>query len=59
MQTAKESAIQLIDNLPDTVTTNDILKELYVKQKIEAGLQASEKGQITSQDEIVKRYKSR
>lgn len=32
MQTAKDSAKSLIEQLPDTATLNDIMYELYVKQ---------------------------
>jgi hypothetical protein len=39
MQTAKQAAKQLIDHLPDQVTWDDIMYELYTKQKIEQGLQ--------------------
>ena len=57
MQTAKDYAKQLIDSLPDTATTNEILKVLYVNHKIERGFDASDEGKITSQDKVVKRYK--
>jgi len=58
MQNAKESAKHLIDRLPDTATTNDILRALYAKQKIERGLEASCEDKVTSQDEVVKRFKA-
>ena len=41
MLTAKETAKQVIDRLPEQATWDDILYELYVKQKIEAGLAAA------------------
>ena len=44
MQTAKEAARHLIDRLPDQATWEDIMYELYVKQKIEAGPKAVEEG---------------
>jgi len=37
MSTAKQAAKQIIDQLPDQATWDDIMYELYVKQKIEAG----------------------
>ncbi len=56
MQNAKDTARQLIDQLPDTATYNDIMYELYVKQKIEQGVQDSRDGRITSHEEVKKRY---
>jgi predicted transcriptional regulator len=54
MATPKEAAKQLIDHLPDQATWNDIMYELYVKQKIEAGLKATEQGR-TLPHELAKR----
>jgi len=42
MATTKESAKHLIEHLPDNVSWDDIMYELYVKQKIEKGMQAIE-----------------
>jgi predicted transcriptional regulator len=51
MQTAKESARQLIDHLSDKASWDDIMYELYVKQKIEAGLKAADEGRTVSHEE--------
>lgn len=56
---AKEQAIRLIDHLPDQATFNDIMYELYVKQKIEAGLQAAEEGKTIPHEEVKKRLLNR
>jgi hypothetical protein len=40
MQTAKQAAKQIIDHVSDQATWDDIMYELYVKQKIEKGLKA-------------------
>lgn len=40
MTTAKDGARELIENMPDEASWDDIMYELYVKQKIDAGLQA-------------------
>lgn len=56
MQTAKDSAKHLIDTLPDTATTSDILRELYVRQKIELGLKASDEDRVTPQDQVFERF---
>jgi hypothetical protein len=41
MATPKQTAKELIEHLPDQASWNDIMYELYVKQKIEAGLKAA------------------
>jgi predicted transcriptional regulator len=50
MLTAKETAKQVIDRLPEQATWDDILYELYVKQKIEAGLAAAEGKTVAHED---------
>ena len=57
--TAKESAIQLISQLPDQATLNDIMYELYVKQKIKAGLQAAKEGRTIPHKEVKRRLARR
>lgn len=55
MATPKEAARQLIDQLPDQATWDDIMYELYVKQKIEAGLKAVEEGRTIPHEEMRRR----
>ena len=55
MHTAKESARNIIDHLPDQATWEDIMYELYVKQKIEAGLKAVEEGRTIPHVEMKRR----
>ena len=55
MLTAKETAKQVIDRLPDQATWDDILYELYVKQKIEAGLAAAAEGKTVAHEDAKRR----
>ncbi len=55
MQTAKNAAKEVLDHLPDQATWDDIMYELYVKQKIDTGLKAAEDGRIVDHDEARKR----
>jgi predicted transcriptional regulator len=55
MATPKEAAKQLIDHLPEQASWDDIMYELYVKQKIEAGLRAVEEGRTIPHDEMKRR----
>ena len=63
MQTAKEQARQLLDQLPDNATLNDIRYELndalytlYVRQQIELGMQDSREGRVIPHHEVKKRF---
>jgi predicted transcriptional regulator len=58
METArlKEEARRLIDRLPDDATWDDLMYEIYVRQKIEAGLKAADEGRLVSHEEVRKRY---
>lgn len=51
MQTAKQAAKQIIDHLPEQASWDDIMYELYVKQKIEKGLKAIDQGDTISHEE--------
>ncbi len=55
MATPKQSARELIEHLPDQASWNDIMYELYVKQKIEAGLKAVVEGRTVSHEEVKRR----
>ena len=55
MATPKEAARQIIDHLPDQATWDDIMYELYVKEKIEEGLKAVEEGRVVSHEDAKKR----
>lgn len=51
MQTAKQAAQQIIDHIPDQASWDDIMYELYVKQKIETGLNDVESGRVVNHEE--------
>jgi predicted transcriptional regulator len=44
MSSAKQAARELIECLPDSASWNDLMYELYVKQKIEEGLKELDEG---------------
>jgi predicted transcriptional regulator len=52
----KESARQLIDQLPEDSTWDDLIRKIYVKQAIEAGLADSEAGRISSVEQVRARF---
>jgi predicted transcriptional regulator len=55
MQTAKQAAAQIINQVSDQASWDDIMYEFYVKQKIEKGLKAVEEGRTVSHEEAKKR----
>lgn len=55
MQTAKQAAQQVIDFTHEQATWDDIMYGLYVKQKIEKGLSAVEKGRVLPSKEAKNR----
>lgn len=66
MQTAKDQVRQLLEQLPESATLNDIrfelndaLYTLHVQQQIERGLQASREGRVTPHDEVKRRLLNR
>ncbi|MCC5602670.1 MAG: hypothetical protein V7L31_20085 [Nostoc sp.] len=48
----KEEARRLIDKLPENLTWDDLMYEIYVRQAIEAGLTDSEAGRVVSVEEV-------
>jgi len=51
----KEEVRRLLDVLPDEVSYEDIQYHIYVQQKIEKGLEASERGDFIADEEIEER----
>lgn len=55
MSTAKEDVRKLLEQVPDDASLEDIQYHIYVRQKIERGLQDVEAGRVISQEEAEKR----
>jgi len=53
--TVKEEAIRLIKKMPDDCTVEDILYELYLKQKVDKGLQDIQEGRVVEHEEVRQR----
>ncbi len=51
MTTQKEKIIQMIKNLPDDISLEDIIEAIYVRQKIEKGLKDSNEGNLYINEE--------
>jgi predicted transcriptional regulator len=55
MQTAKQEVGELLNNLPEDCTFDDIQYHLYVLQKINRGLRDVEEGNVYTQEEMEER----
>ncbi len=52
MSLAKTEAIRLIESLPDDCTAEDIQYHLYVRDKVRRGLDAIERGDVASHEQV-------
>ena len=55
MAVIKEKVIRMIRNLPDNVTVDDIISELYFKIQVDAGLEELDKGKGISHERVKER----
>jgi predicted Zn-dependent protease len=55
LKTAKDEVRELLQNLPDDASLEDIQYHLYVRQKIQKGLAAAEQGRTIPHEEVVRR----
>lgn len=53
--TTKDRVINTIKNLPDTVDIDDILEQIMLVEKIEKGIDQSNKNQVVPDEELEKR----
>lgn len=56
MSTVKEEAAKLVAQLPDGATWDDLMVEIYVRQKIEDGIRAADEGRVLSHEEVRRRF---
>ncbi len=55
VMTTKEKVISGLKKLPDSVTIDDILDQIILVEKIEKGIDQSDKNQIVPDDELDQR----
>ncbi len=55
MHTAKEEVKKILNQLPDDASFEDIQYHIYVRDKIERGLNDVRNGNVLSQEEVEKR----
>jgi hypothetical protein len=52
---AKQAVMDLIKDLPDDCTLEDIQYKLYVRQKIQRSLEAAKRGKVKTHTQVKKR----
>jgi hypothetical protein len=52
----KDEARKIIDKMPQDATWDDLIREIYVRQTIERGLEDSDSGQTKDVQEIRVKY---
>ena len=48
----KTDVIKMIEKLPDDVSVDEIMAELYFKQQVEEGLRAAEEGRVYTHEQV-------
>lgn len=56
MYSVKNSAHEVINQLPEQANWDDVMHAFYVRQKLERSLKAAEEGRVTSHQEAKKRF---
>ena len=52
MQSVRDEARKIVDQLPDGATWEDLAYRIYARQKIEAGLMEADNGLLVDQDDV-------
>jgi len=55
MAGVKQQVIQLIQGLPENVSVDDVMAELYFKLQVDAGLKELDNGKYIPHEEVEKR----
>jgi predicted transcriptional regulator len=50
----KQAALKIIEQMPDDVSLEDIMHELYFRQRVDRGLKESEEGKLIPHDEVMR-----
>jgi hypothetical protein len=55
MKTAKDDVRELLEGLPDDASLEDIQYHIYVRQKVQKGLEAAREGRTLTHEEVTRR----
>jgi predicted transcriptional regulator len=54
MSPVKQAMLEMAKNLPDECTWDDVMYQVYVRQKIEAGIRDADEGRVIPHQEVFK-----
>lgn len=55
MSSVKKEAIKIVNNLPEDATWEDLIYQIYVKEKVEKSIKEVDEGNVLSHDQAKKR----
>ena len=55
LKTGKEEVLELLEQLPEDASLEDIQYHIFVRQKIQRGLDAAREGKVIALEEVEKR----
>jgi predicted transcriptional regulator len=55
MKTAKDEVREMLEGLPDDASLEDIQYHIYVRQKVQKGLEAAQEDRTLTHEEVVRR----
>jgi hypothetical protein len=56
VNSVKDEAKKLIDQLPNAATWDDLMYAFYIRKKVDAGLKATDEGAVVSHEEVKRRF---
>jgi predicted transcriptional regulator len=56
MSPVKEVMIELVKRLPDECTWDDVMYQVYVRQKIEAAVMEADEGKVIPHEEVFEEF---
>jgi predicted transcriptional regulator len=58
VDTVKAAVLELAKKLPDDCTWDDVMYEIYVRQKISEGVQDADAGRLIPHDEVFQEFEA-
>ncbi len=56
MREVKDAVLELAKQLPDECTWDEVMYRIFVRQKIDAGLEDADAGRVTPHDEVFEEF---
>ena len=56
LKSIKKEAITLLQQMPDKLTWDDVMYEVYIMKKLEKSIKASKEGKVVPHEEVKKRF---